>query len=233
MMMSLWRDDVGRRLVERMGHLLSKSYPFLRWVWVVGDSSDETERYLQDAVWVYSGQAAIEVVRADTGISGSEPPERMLRLSRSASAGLDRVRPEDDYVIIHESDILSPPNLVERFLATGKCPVAGWPVLGDPSTGAFYDTWAYRKDGHKFSNSPPYHASYQPDRPFEVDGVGTVWMFHADDVRAGVRCETLAAVELCQKLRARGREIWVDPTIVVVQPRDLLIPHMHPKEAVA
>jgi len=230
MMLSLWRNDEGRQLPDRIAQLLLKSYPELRWVWVVGDSADGTEERLRRVARTVKG---IEVVKADTGIVGDEPGTRMRRLSLTASAGLDRVRPEDDYVLIHESDIISPHDLVERLLATGKCPVAGWPVLGGQSGGIFYDTWAYRKDGRKFSNEPPHHPAYRPDQLFEVDGVGTVWMFHAEDVRAGVRCEALAAVELCQKLRARGRRIWVDPTLVVVQPLDLLIPHAHPKEVAA
>ena len=229
MMMSLWRNDAGRRLDERIEHLLSKNYPNLRWVWVVGDSEDGTESALRE---IAKSNLMIEVVRADTGIEGSEPHDRLRRLSQSASVGLDQARLQDRYIVVHESDIISPVDVVERLLATGKCPVAGWPVLTcQDGTKIFYDTWAYRREGVKFSNTLPYHFCYRADELFQVDSVGTVWMFHAQDARAGVRCEKLAAVELCRKLKELGRTIWVDPTLEVFQRPDLWVPQPHPKES--
>jgi len=134
----------------------------------------------------------------------------------------------DDFVVIHESDILSPYDVVERFVAhakAGRCPIAGWPTLTFPSGYTqFYDIWGYRKAGRLFHNDPPYHSCYNPTEPFEVDSVGTVWMLPAEDIRRGVRCYQNGAVELCQKLRANGRRIWVDPTLVVEQPYDLTPP---------
>lgn len=225
-MLSLWRNDSSRDFLDRVSHLLSKSYPRLRWVWVVGDSRDLTETLLRDVAKGHNGHRSIEVVRADTGIEGDEPEARLRRLSLTASAGLDAVKPEDDYVLIHESDLISPVDLVERFLETGKSPIAGWPVLAD----VFYDIWAYRgKDGVKFRNLPPYHESYKPDAIFEVASVGSCWMFRAEDALAGVRCEKWAAVELCQKLKRLGRRIWVDPTIRIEQPMGLYVARRPPK----
>src|SRR5688500_12272074 len=115
-MLSLWRNDSQRHLDRRVNHLLSKTYPRLRWVWVVGDETDDTEARLRKH-W----HGLIEFVRGDTRIGGDDPPERMRRMSLAASAGLAAVRSTDDYVVIHESDLISPPDVVERFLATGRC----------------------------------------------------------------------------------------------------------------
>jgi hypothetical protein len=218
-MISLWRDDELRRLYERTQHLLSKSYANLRWMWLVGDSSDATESMLRNIAW-QSGRDA-EIVRADTGIVGEDPTTRVRRLSVTVNAGFERVRESDEYVLIHESDLISPTDLVERFLETGKCPIAGWPVLPLDTASLFYDTWAYRRNGVRFTNDAPHHACYRPDECFEVDSVGSVWMMHAEDLRAGVRAERLACVELCEKLRARGRRIWVDPRVQIIQSIDL------------
>lgn len=222
-MMSLWRNDAQRQLDERVAHLLGKSYPNLRWVWVVGDCDDDTEKRLYD--WAIKKiDKDIEIVRHDTAVIGNEPSIRLRRLSLTANAGLDRVRPDDDYWLIHESDIRSPVDLVERFLETNKCPVAGWPWLGDDEFRCFYDTWAYRIGGKHLDN-----VTLKPAEGFYADSVGTVWMCHAEDLRAGVRCESAATVELCNKLRERGREIWVEPNIEVVQPYDLWVPQKAPK----
>lgn len=209
--MSLWKNDQRRNLTGRIEHLLSKTYPALRWVWVVGDSQDDTERILMEAALIHSN---IEVVRWDTGITAEDSNSRVLRLSQTANAGLDCVRRDDDYWIIHESDLISPPDLVERFLATGKCPIAGWVTLGPG--GVFYDTWAYRRNGAMLSNSTP-----RPAELFELDSVGSVWMMHAEDVRAGMRCERKAVLDLCRQMKAAGRRFWCDPGIDIIQPKEL------------
>lgn len=216
-LMSLWRNDEGRKVSERIGHLLGKTYPNLRWVWVVGDSTDKTEMVLRAAAEL---EPRIEIVRYDSEIEGNDPDTRLRRLSLTANAGLDCVREGDDYWVIHESDIVTPNDLIERFLATEKCPIAGWPMYKS----MFYDTWAYRQNGVKFSN-----AQVRPEGLIEMDSVGTCWMFHAEDLRSGVRASTGAAVELCNKLRELGRHIWVDPSIEVRQPADLMVPHEHSK----
>lgn len=241
-MLSLWRNDSSRNFTDRVSHLLSKSYPRLRWVWVVGDSRDLTETLLRDVAKGHNGHRSIKVIRADTGIEGDEPEARLRRLSLTANAGLEAIRPEDDYVLIHESDLISPVDLVERFLESGKSPIAGWPVLSD----VFYDIWAYRgTDGVKFTGLPPYHEAYKPDAVFEVASVGSCWMFRAEDAlpsassgqapsapfgSGGVRCEKWGAVELCRKLKRLGRRIWVDPTIRIEQPMGLFVARRPPKD---
>lgn len=221
-LMSLWQNDVDRKLGERAYHLLDKtSASPLRWLWIVGDSTDETERNLQLIVGQFPDKD-ITLLRHDTNVAGDEPRQRLLRGSLTASFGLEQVRKADAWWIIHESDLLSPVDLVDRFLATEKCPVAGWVTLQD----FFYDTWAYRKDGVRFSNNAPYHACYKSDQLFEVDSAGSVIMLSAKDVRDGVRCDEFGLVEICEKLKALGRTIWVDPSIHIVQPMDLWVPRI-------
>jgi hypothetical protein len=137
------------------------------------------------------------------------------------------VRPEDDYLLLHESDLHTPPDLVGRFLKDGLCPIAGWITLTVNGYQMFYDTWAYRKDGQMFSNYPPYHPCYTPDQPFEVDSFGSCWLCYAEDIRAGARCERLAVLDLCRQFKDKGRRLWIDPTIPVVQPTALWTSREH------
>lgn len=228
-MLSMWRNDTQRNLRERALHLLSKSYPALRWVWIAGDSQDDTYGQLLEIVNEVRPLRKVDLVRHDTGIVGSDMPTRLRRMSATANQWLAQVREDDDYLLIYESDIISPVNLVERFLrhaAEERCPIAGWPILPVTDTQAiFYDIWAYRKDGRKFTNLPPFHECYNPEEPFEVDSVGTCWLFHADDVRREARFEDRAVLDLCATLRSYGRHLWVDPKLVVVQPKGLWEPH--------
>lgn len=223
-MLSFWRDDARRNLSARAYHLLTKTHPALRYVWVVGDSCDATWSILQREA---EGRP-VQLLNIHTGI-----PERFERLSFTANVALGCVGESDDVVMIHESDLISPPDVVEQLLATGKDVVGGWPVLTIPGhRELFYDTWGYHARGACFQNTPPYHAVYRPDALFRVDGVGSVWAFPAADVRDGLRCETQGARDLCRGLRQRGHEIWVAPWIKIVQPYDLWVYHPNGQDPV-
>lgn len=221
LLMCWFRSDADRYLEARVDHLLSKTYSRLRYLFVVGDSEDDTHRILTGLT---KGRRDVTVVQHDTGIEGNDPVHRMRRLTATMNAALGHVNEADDYCLLHESDLRSPPDVVERFLATGLCPLAGWPTLTIGPTKLFYDTYVFRRDGTSFSNGAPYHACYKPDEPFEVDSAGSVIMFHAADVREGARSPHLALLGFCEELRKRGRSIWVDPRIEIVQPVDLWVP---------
>lgn len=223
-MLSLWRNDAGRQLLERARRLTDKTYPRLRWIWVVGDSEDATGDILRD--FAKQSGKDITILEHMTGQS-----RRLKCLSLSASLGYDAVRADDDLVFTHESDLISPPDVIERLLASGKMPVAAtvWLRLNNTRPPIFYDIWAFRKDGRLFSNYPPYHDCYVASAPFEVDSFGSVWMCHAEDIRTGVRCDERACVEICEKLKARGRSLWVEPRVRCEQPRELWTPsHLEP-----
>lgn len=228
-MCSLWRNDVNRRLVDRVEHLLAKAetYPALRWVWVVGDSTDDTAQALGELSIGYD----VRIVDiGNTGIVGEDVPTRLRRLSETANEWWHWIDGAD-YVLVHESDIVSPPDVVNHLVSyaeRGKCPIAGWPVLEvRPGVTWFYDSFCYRKDGVRFSNQPPYHACYKADEPFTVDSFGTMYLFDAEDVPL-VRFEDKAVLDLCRQLREQGRTLWVDPTLVIQQPHDLWTYHHAP-----
>ncbi len=216
-MISFWRNDMNNRIEERTQHLLAKSYPNIRYVWAVGDSTDETEEYLWSLA---ENDKRITVIRHDTNIEGDTPDIRLQRLSLTANAGLMEVRKTDKWVCIHESDLVTPVDVIEQFIATGKDVVAGWVTLGE----IFYDTYAYRKDGVKFTNHAPYNPVYRPDEPFELDSVGSCWIFPA---KAGIYCTIGGCVEMCDNLKKQGYAIWCEPRIRVVQPIDLWTSRNH------
>ena len=225
-MLSLWRDDVERNLAARALHLLKKSYTPMRWVWVVGDSSDDTEAVLR-AIARYRADKDITVIRHDTGIVGEDPNTRLARLSATADAALDTIAAGDGMLVMHESDLRTPVDIVQRFVATGKSAVAGWPTLTVRGITMFYDIWAYRVNGEKLTNDTP-----PPAEMFEVDSFGSCWMASAEDIRGGARCHGRGVLGICSDLREKGRTLWVDPSIPVVQPESLWKAQNHPHEAV-
>src|SRR3990167_3039233 len=131
-MISIWRNDADRQLETRAHHLLSKHYPSLRFMWVVGDSDSMTRDMLWD---IYDERRTI--IDYDTGIVGDDSNPRLWRMGQTFNAGLNALWPSDDVVVAHESDLISPVDVVERLLAIPGDVAAGWPVLG----GAVFDTF--------------------------------------------------------------------------------------------
>lgn len=225
-MCSMWQNDSDRRIVDRVEHLLAKAetYPNLRWLWVVGDSSDDTAETLAYLSTGYD----VRIVEFTTGIEGEDAPSRLRRLSATANVYLDSLTGYDEYLLIYESDIQSPSDVVNRLVVhaqAGRCPIAGWPVITLPGhdTPQLYDTWAYRADGQRFGAYPDYHKRYHPDAPFTVDSAGTMMLIDAADA-PHIRMTDGAFLDICAGLRAQGRSIWVDPTLTIEQPTDLWIP---------
>lgn len=218
-MLSCWSNDGGRALDARAAHLLSKVRTNVRLAWLVGDSEDETFARLQWKIFASGFEGAVALVQRDTGIRVRSFEDRLARLSLTLTYMLELVEDADDVVIIHESDLLSPPDVVDRLLAM-PLPSAGWPVLRLEGGEAFYDTWAFRKDGERFTNWPPYHACYRADGPFEIDSAGSVTAWAADDVR-GVNVAADAIIGLCAHV---GKRVTVDPSLRIVQPRELWQP---------
>lgn len=231
-MCSMWRNDADRLLFDRAEHLLSKrrDYGNLRYLWIVGDSSDVTEVALRYAAQSASCDDVVRVIPFSSGIKGDDVESRMERLSATANVWMENVPDDADYCLIHESDLQSPFELCSVFALHALCGrevIAGWPTLELRSGKVFYDTWAYRRARLAFSNHPPYHPAYKPDEVFEVDSVGSCWMFPARAVNHPfhpVKCHRRAVLDMCVALRQQGYSIWVDPTIEIVQPPGLWQP---------
>src|SRR3990172_8447444 len=210
-MCSMWRNDAARNLDERVKHLLSKSYPRLRWLWLVGDSDDATIMRLLSYA---AREPRVTLAQYDTGIAGTDFASRLARLSAMTNEWFRRVRVDDDFVLTHESDLLSPADVVERMVAhaaAGRECVAGWPVIALSKREQFYDLWAFRAKGWHFEAFPPHHPVYRPNEPFEVDSFGSVCLFPAGSVRGGIIGLREAVVGVCEHLRRQGLRLWVAP----------------------
>ena len=223
-MISFWRNDSDRFIDKRAMHLLKKTYPNLRWIWSVGDCTDDTEAVLRE----YAEGHDVEFVDSTTGIEGAAMPERLRRLSRTASITFEYIREDDDYVMVHESDLESPSDVIERLLSHGNMPIAAWPMFKiEGGKEVFYDIWAFHRYHSLFLGQRPYHIAWL-DRDgdvFEVDGFGSVWMAEARDIR-GMKIETEAVREICRNLKSRGRRLWTDCSLTVIQPPYLYEEHV-------
>lgn len=231
LLLSMWYADAGRHLADRVLHLFSK-VGVTRWIFSVRPSRDSTPEFLE-ALADFAGKAADEAV-----IYLEQDEQADARIERLSAAG-DRLLGmvgDEDYVLWHESDLYTLPNVVESLAATPGAAVGGWPVLAHcdrhPHLGVttpkrmifdpplFYDTWGYRAGGRRFGNRSPYHDAYRPE-PFALDSVGSVVLIRADYIRRGARMAGGGLVGLCDSIRRMGGDVWCDPRVPVVQPAEL------------
>lgn len=223
--MSLWRNDADRNLRERALHLLSKSSAVhtTLYLWAIGDCDDDTWDKLAEIVDEHQFSHDIILLGADTGIVGEDVDTRRMRSSATATRMfefLELYRDEAEYVLLHESDLQSPPNVIDLLLKGGRGnPCAGWPIIKLANGPQFYDTWAYRYTaGDYFTAGAP-----QPQYPFRVRGFGSVWAAPAHLV-AGRVLKRFAIRELCEQWWEEGVPMFCDPRVIIEQPTALWSP---------
>lgn len=224
---SLFRSNASF-VAPYFSHICDWQYPNDRIVVVCveGDSTDDTPQRLLKAAKRYrkSGLAVI-VDKYDLGAPHYPSvidPNRLSVLAKTWNRGLELALLEKpDYVLILDSDIRTPTNLLSRLLSRNKDVIAPmFFVEGADDAkgqGRFRDTWAYWAGTRSFTERHPYHIKYCRG-VFEVDGVG-VPLIKASVLRAGARFTEAEEVKgLCREIKTRGYRIYVDGTIAVWHP---------------
>lgn len=188
----------------------------LRYIWVEGDSSDNTYESLRTGAVVMRGFGLMdaEVHQHNHGgpkYGSVDDINRWRQLAPVLNATLEHVQPTDDAVIYVESDLIWDAETMRKLLDRLK----NYPAVGGliyHSAGFFYDTYAYRQNGQRFGSD------YQPtdSEPFRIDSIGSCIVMRGDVARA---CRFGADTCLIgESLREHGYELWVDPTCRIVHP---------------
>jgi hypothetical protein len=244
---SAFRNAAGRQVSTWISQCLALhrelrdhyycSFCSFRAIAVEGDSTDRTAQQLG----YEAAQRGLDLtlVRCHHGgpIYGStEQPERMVALSKVGNAILDAVDERDDVLVYVESDLLwdaeTIRRLIDKALYSAHARSRGkneWFDIYSPLVMAgdlFYDVWATRDlDGNRFSPFPPFHHGLQRaglmrhGQMMEVSSTGSCLVMPASVARdTRVRMTTGALVEWCEKARAVGYRIAVDPSCVVRHP---------------
>lgn len=214
---SLFRNEPAAELATRIDHLLAKAGTN-RWIWATGDASPDTYRLLKHraALEKKSNKLDIEVIKASSGIVGDDVLSSRARTAFTASAAFASIRDTDTLVLLHESDLLSPIDVIAQLLASGHLPIAGWPTIElTPNSPQFYDIWAYRDLGGRHFAA----TQVRPRRPLRVSSFGSLWLAPAALVRNRVLGPD-AIVGLCREWTSEGVRLWVDPRVPVIQPVD-------------
>jgi glycosyltransferase involved in cell wall biosynthesis len=210
----------------------------LRLVAAEGDSQDGTRERIQELAEHH--HVSLQLIPTDHGGGpwGSvEDPERLRAMSGVMNAALEAVTEDDGIVVWVMSDLEWDVETMLRLIAQvsnrEECRTdSGYPIdIVAPMTyinGIFYDTWAYRAGGERFTMAPPYHPELVgADLPVEIDSAGSCLVMSAT-VAKSARASDLEAVSFCNHARGMGFTVAVDPSLSIhhrspIQGKSLLI----------
>lgn len=224
---SFFRDSQGKQVTnwikqcEELYQVCRVNGCNFRAVAVEGDSKDDTFAELDSWSRNWRTSFPLQIKRHHTGApryGSTEAPERMAALSPVGNALLDCVLPTDDVLLYVESDLLwdADDMLQLAVIAAGQRAVVSPLIMaGD----LFYDIWAFRKDGERFSPFPPFRPEWKGvlRGQLEVDSVGSCLAIPAVWAQR-IRMTTGALVEWCNNARAAGCKIYCNPSFVVRHP---------------
>ena len=81
--------------------------------------------------------------------------------------------------------------------------------------GAFYDTWAYRKDGSHIKMFPPYFPGWDMREPIQIDSGGSCLAIRGELARQLHWPAEDVVVGVCKQIYAQGGSVWLDPGLSV------------------
>lgn len=192
----------------------------LRVIAVEGDSTDATLAGL--ARGATEVDVPIDIRIHDHGhppFASTEAEERMAALTGVSEEIFAGLTDDDDVLIYVESDLIWGPRTMLGLIdilteEDGVDVVAPLVKAGN----AFYDIWAFRKDGERFHSGPePYHAAATPPLT-EVDSAGSCLVMRAETGREVRYARRGALVAWCEAARTLGNRIWVAHDLVIRHP---------------
>ena len=213
---SAFRNSAGRHIsrymnqVDNLHSYLNTLGWQLRIIAVEGDSTDRTRQELTTF-----GQGLgipFELVTRNHGkkvFGSTEEPERMKALSYVGNGILESVREEDDALIYVESDLLwSPTTMVSLLQKLGPGIDCISPLIFAGQ--AFYDIWAFRKNGHRFGPFHPFHGDLKFDEPTACDSTGSCLVMKGEVARACRIIDDEALVGFGRDVWAKGFTLYCD-----------------------
>jgi hypothetical protein len=202
-----------REILKRQGHTL-------RLIAAEGDSVDRTRESL--VRYADSHQLPIELL--DTSHHGpwfgsTEAPSRLAALSKVGNAIFDAVKSSDDVLVYVESDLVWEPGVIVILIEQAIRRDHEYDVFS-PLVFAgqyFYDIWAFRKNGERFTPFPPYHPSLNGGLT-AVDSVGSCLVMQAEVARTCRIRDDYCLVGWCEDARSKGYRIAVCSDLKIHHP---------------
>jgi hypothetical protein len=201
-------DDLQLMLAEQ-GHTLHLLLGY-------GDSTDGTGEALWDETVNRFDALLMDVSHGGRAWGSVENVLRFQQLAYCGNKLLDNVPPNADVVGIVESDLIWDALTLSDLIAhLHYCEGIAPMILDGPES--FYDTYAFRKDGVRFTKAPPYHTALDRchDGPIKIDSAGSVLFVRGDLARLARLSDGEAIVGFCKDIYQLGGSIWLDSALSV------------------
>lgn len=231
-LLSSFRDMSGKlgvylQQVRGLAQALAEQGHKLHLVLAEGDSRDDTgealRRVLRESWPFITSGATYQVVTHNHGgphFGSIEHPQRFAQLAGLGNALLDHVPANADAVLIVESDLVwEAATLVRLVDHLRDVPAVAPMVMDGPHS--FYDVYAHRRNGVRFTKEPPYHAdlaTVAPGELLQVDSAGSALAMRGELARRVRFPQEDVIVGLCRGLYESGGSVWLDPGLCVRHP---------------
>lgn len=191
----------------------------LRLILAEGDSTDST--YAALLARAMADNVDADIFKREHGgptFGSVEDAQRWRQISYVMDGVLERIPERTDVFVWVESDLVwdaATLTLLIDHVRQGRDAVAPLSLMRG---GGMYDTWGHRKNGQRFSVSPPYHPEVGTELT-TLDSAGSCIVTRGDIARQ-TRCLPVedGIVGWCTDIRAKGYTLWLDPRVAVVHP---------------
>lgn len=187
-----------------------------------GDCTDGTEAALFDAVIQNYGALLIDVSHGGRAFGSVEHPERFRQLAYVGNRLWQAIPDDADVVVLVESDLLwDARTLLTLIDHTATYPAIAPMIFDVAPPDRFRDVFAFRRNGVRFTNEPPYHpdlATVAPGELLQVDSAGSVLAMRGEWARRVRFPQEDVIVGLCRGLYESGGSVWLDPGLCVRHP---------------
>lgn len=204
------------RYFDQMGALSKLLYARgdrLKLILGYGDSIDGTGEMLHEEATFRMDALLIDVSHGGKAYGSIEHPERFRQLAYVGNRLLDNVPPDADVIGVVESDLIWDAQSILQLLDDLEhVPCVSGMIMDGPNS--YYDVFAARRNGQRFTKTPPYHPDITPDSDLlEVDSAGSVLFMDAELARKARFIGGEAIVSFCQDIRKHGGTIWINTQV--------------------
>lgn len=197
-----------------------------------GDSTDGTEAALFDECSNRFCAHLVDVSHGGPVFASIEDPVRFKHLAYVGNRLLAHVPSDAGVVGIVESDLIWEPSVLVQLIEDLEHLPPDYgavaPMVMD-GPASFYDSFAFRKNGVRFTKTPPYHADIEAEveqNPqlshvislIPLDSAGSVLFMDAYLARKARFSDGEAIVGFCRDIYRLGGSIWLDTQASVAHP---------------
>lgn len=229
-LLSSFRDATGYlpRYAEQVRELataLGAQGDALHCVWCEGDSVDDSHAALLDLALHDPTPYTVDIFQHTHGgphFGSVEHPQRFAQLAGVGNALLDHVPDDADSVLIVESDLVWEAATLVRLVGhLATVPAVAPMVMDSDPADRFYDVFAFRRGGERFTNAAPYHpdlATVRPGELLQLESAGSVVAMRGHLARRARFPREDVIVGFCRELCADGATLYLDPRLCVRHP---------------